>query len=424
MRVMKDSGIEWIRQIPNKWTLKRIKFLADSSTTDSFTDGDWIEAPFIEQDGIRYLTTGNIGDGEFKRQGDGYISEETFNLLKCKFVYPGDLIISRLNQPFGRSCILPDDEDRYIVAVDNVILRTKENKQFICYITQCEGFHQVVGEDSRGTAMQRISRTNLGKIKIPIPPLPEQSRIAAFLDERCGKIDEAIARHKALIEKLDEYRKAVITKAVTKGVRGKREMKESGVDWIGQMPKEWSIIKGRYVYSVLSGFPLDSEKFSMTDGFPMIRIRDITSGVIETYYNGDFPVQYVVTKGELLIGMDGDFRVRQWDNINAVLNQRCCKITEHKYVIRRFLFYVLPLYLKRINDVIFGTTVKHLSVPDMKVAPIPIPSLEEQAEIVAYLDKKCAAINSAKDRHQQLITKLEEYKKSLIYNAVTGKIEC
>ena len=274
------------------------------------------------------------------------------------------------------------------------------------------------------TALPSMKQSDYENMYIPLPSPDEQSRIVAFLDDCCAKIDEAIARHQALIEKLDEYRKSVISKAVTKGVRGEREMKESGVDWIGMIPSDWNIIKGRYIYEVLSGYPLDSEKFSMTEGYPMIRIRDITSGEIETYYDGDFPSQYIVTKGELLIGMDGDFRVRQWDNIDAVLNQRCCKITERKYAIRRYLFYVLPLYLKRINDVIFGTTVKHLSVPDLKSAELPVPSPTEQKEIVEYLDSKCAAIDSAKERHTQLIAKLEEYKKSLIYNAVTGKIEC
>lgn len=213
-REMKESGIEWIGYYPEVWTSVRIKYLADK-LPNSFVDGDWIESPYITDSGIRYLTTGNIGDGYFKRQGDGYITIETFIDLSCKYVYPGDLIISRLNAPFGRSCILPSDEDKYIIAVDNVILRTQHNKKYICYVTQCMGYQQVVEEFSRGTAMQRISRTNLGNISIPIPPISEQNEIVSFLDKRCAEIDAAKEKNENMVKKLEEYKKSLIYHAVT-----------------------------------------------------------------------------------------------------------------------------------------------------------------------------------------------------------------
>ena len=139
MPEMKDSSIFWIGKIPKTWKVDRIKYLPNKEL-NSFIDGDWIDSPYITETGIRYLTTGNIGDGYFKRQGNGYISEETFKLLGCTFAYPGDLVFSRLNAPFGRSCILPNDEDRYVLAVDNVILRTNDSKQYLCYVSQCMGF--------------------------------------------------------------------------------------------------------------------------------------------------------------------------------------------------------------------------------------------------------------------------------------------
>ena len=132
---MKDSGIKWIGEIPKDWTCKKIKYLANTKQSNSFVDGDWIEAPFVKDNGIRYITTGNIGDGVFKRQGDGYVTEEDFKMLKCKYAYSGDLIFSRLNEEYGRSCILPNDYPKYVIAVDNVILRTEHDKRFICYCT-------------------------------------------------------------------------------------------------------------------------------------------------------------------------------------------------------------------------------------------------------------------------------------------------
>lgn len=217
---MKDSGIEWIGKIPEGWTVVRIKNLPDYSCPNAFIDGDWIEGTDISDEGIRYITTGNIGDGIFKRQGDGYISDETFQRLNCKYAYPGDIVFSRLNAPYGRSCILPNDEDKYVVAVDIVILRTSYNKKYICYYTQCQHYQHDVEDFSRGTAMKRISRNNLGLVKILLPPLEEQHQIADYLDKKCVEIDDLIKLKEQKIEKLKEYKKSLIYEYVT----GKKEV--------------------------------------------------------------------------------------------------------------------------------------------------------------------------------------------------------
>ena len=134
---MKESNIPWVGNIPYAWHTKKIKYLADSTQENSFMDGDWIESPYITDVGIRYYTTGNIGDGVFKEQGNGYISQDTFEKLNCKYAYPDDFVIARLNTPFGRACILPNESDKYVLAVDIVNLRTKENKKYLNYLLQC-----------------------------------------------------------------------------------------------------------------------------------------------------------------------------------------------------------------------------------------------------------------------------------------------
>ena len=217
---MRDSGIEWIGKIPESWNVSKIKMLADFNQENSFMDGDWIESPYIEDEGIRYITTGNIGDGMFKRQGNGFISNATFEKLQCKYAYPGDLIFSRLNEEYGRSCILPDDYEKYVIAVDNVILRTKEEKRYICYATQCTNYHTAVFFLARGTAMKRISRTNLGNVSVPLPTIQEQKQIADYLDKKCADINGLISIKQQKIEELKEYKKSLIYEYVT----GKKEV--------------------------------------------------------------------------------------------------------------------------------------------------------------------------------------------------------
>lgn len=211
---MKDSGIEWIGQIPRGWDVIRIKHLRNGDD-NSFEDGDWIEAPYISDAGIRYLTTGNIGDGTYKEQGNGFVTQETFNALKCKYAYPGDLVFSRLNAPYGRTCILPNFYPEYVLAVDNVILRTDHCKEFLCYLTQCTGYQRMVEEKTNGTTMKRISRTNLGDIALPIPTLAEQKAISKYLKTECAATDAVIFTNEVTIQKLKEYRQSVIYEAVT-----------------------------------------------------------------------------------------------------------------------------------------------------------------------------------------------------------------
>ena len=219
MRQMKDSGIEWIGKIPETWEVKRLKNLCTSNES-MIADGDWIESPDISDEGIRYYTTGNIGDGVFKNQGNGFISESTFNKLNCTAVYPGDLVFSRLNNPIGRACIIPNNYPICIVAVDNVIVRpdSKYDKRFLVYISMCPGYQETNMLIARGTTMQRMSRSQLQNVDMPIPPLADQQRIADYLDENCGEIDSLIGLQEQMIEKLKAYKQSVITEAVTKGL--------------------------------------------------------------------------------------------------------------------------------------------------------------------------------------------------------------
>lgn len=218
---MKDSGVEWIGEIPRAWSAKRIKTLALSSRS-LFIDGDWINSPDISEAGIRYFTTGNIGQGYFKEQGNGYITTETFNRLNCTMVHAGDLIISRLNEPIGRACIIPEHYKDCIVAVDNVILRPDDgyNKKYLMYCMSSDRYAEYTALLARGTTMHRISRTQLGNIFLPIPPSSEQAFIVSYLDEKCAAIDSVIAEKEALISDLETYKRSLIFEVVT----GKRRV--------------------------------------------------------------------------------------------------------------------------------------------------------------------------------------------------------
>lgn len=201
-----------------------------------------------------------------------------------------------------------------------------------------------------------------------------------------------------------------------------RKMKDSGVPWIGEIPEGWEVLRYKYACRILNGFPFKSELFG-SEGVPIIRIRDITSGTIETYYSGDYDRTYIVTRGDILIGMDGDFNIRIWDNEDAILNQRCCTIIEKNTFRRKYLYYCLPFNLEIINALAYSTTVKHLSNGDIENSFLPSITPTAQHRIADHLDTQCARIDATIANIRSLIAKLKEYRQSVITEAVTKGLD-
>lgn len=197
------------------------------------------------------------------------------------------------------------------------------------------------------------------------------------------------------------------------------EMKDSGVEWIGKMPIGWKIVPAKFFMKVQAGYPFDSERFDNSQGIPLIRIRDITSGHTETFYNGDYPEEYVVHNNDLLVGMDGDFNVRWWQGGEAVLNQRCCRILARNGLLLRYFYFLLPFYLKQVNELAYSTTVKHLANGDIGNADICLPPEDEQTAIAAYLDEKCATIDAIIAEAKASIEEYKSWKASVIFETVT-----
>ena len=227
---MKDSGIPWLGKVPMHWAIRSIKSLARQDRS-IFIDGDWIESRNLSDDGIRYVTTGNVGVGHYKEQGSGFISNTTFADLGCTEVIAGDILISRLNLPIGRACVLPDLGMRVVTSVDNVIFRTDDDvdRYYLVYRFSAPDYLHETANLASGATMQRISRTELGAIRIALPPKEEQRSIANHLAQEINVIDTLTAEAERSVVLLRERRNALITAAVTGqiDVRGAAESVES-----------------------------------------------------------------------------------------------------------------------------------------------------------------------------------------------------
>ena len=442
MRKMKDSGIEWIGKIPNDWKTLKVKYLA-TEPDSLFTDGDWINSDIITEEGVRYLTSGNVGEGYFKKQGDGYISQETFDQLHCLKALPNDLMICRLNLPIGRSCIIPNDEPFYVVAVDNVILRPNHDidKKFIMYCMNTPGYAAEAEMAAGGTTMKRISRTDLGNLVVPIPSLEEQKAIADYLDGKCADIDQIRADIEKQIDILNDYKKSVITEAVTKGLNPKAKLKDSGIEWIGKIPEGWMIkrlgtLASSKPYSMVDGpFGSDMKNEEYVDeGIPIIQLTNI-----KPYYHNIETLKFITEeKHKQLIrhtAEAGDIAIAK-----MMPAGRACILSNkyHKYVVaadairfkvnesndNRFILYGLNTYCMTECEIVSkGSTRIRISLEIARKLNLAVPPLSEQKAIADYLDEKCSEIDATiADKQKQLET-LDEYKKSLIFEYVTGKKE-
>jgi len=407
---MKDSGIEWIGMIPEEWDITRVKYLAQD--TDSvFIDGDWIESDIIVEAGVRYLTTGNVGAGYFKEQGSGYITEETFKKLNCLKVLPGDLMISRLNEPIGRACIVPDTEEKYVVAVDNVILRPDKNynKKYIMYCMNTDGYANAGKEAARGATMQRVSRTLLGGFYVPVASEAEQQLIADFLDDKVSKIDDILSDLRKQVNILEKYKQSVITEAVTKGLNPNVKMKDSGIDWVGEIPEEWEVTKIKYLLNSLnSGTPVIDE--NLNDDKPFL----VYGGGKPLGECSKYNIEDTIVIGRVGANCGCVTRIynRAWATDNALIVDTTQNID--------YIFYILnALHLNDLN-----TSTAQPLITSSKVMNVKIPftfDITEQQQIADYLDDKCAQIDELIADKEAQIEKMEKYKKSMIYEYVTGK---
>ena len=445
-REMVNSGIPWIGKIPKGWKVSRLKNLATDKDS-LIIDGDWIESNVIEASGIRYLTTGNVGDGVFKEQGQGYISQETFNTLNCTMVYAGDLVFSRLNYPMGRSCIIPETYERCVVAVDNVIFRPNKDvsRRYLMYVSMCTGFQNENALIARGATMQRMSRSQLVRVFVPIPDMNVQQRIASFLDRKCAEIDEMIALQEKIVEELKAYKQSVITEAVTKGLNPDVPMKDSGIEWIGKIPEQWRVCRVKDVLELgkdgIKIGPFGSSLTNKVNGDGECKIygqwnivnKDFTAGKnfvsAETYRELD---AYKIVAGDILVSMMGTIgkcAIIPNGLQDGIMDSHVIKIRINKSIINPEYFELM--YDKDNSTFIFeqlsrmkkGSIMDGLNSSIVKRLYLLLPPIDEQQEIVSYLLQKRSEIESLISIKQRKIDDLKEYKKSIIYEYVTGKKE-
>jgi type I restriction enzyme S subunit len=201
------------------------------------------------------------------------------------------------------------------------------------------------------------------------------------------------------------------------------EYKDSGIEWLGDVPSHWGVLRVKELATLINGYPFDSKKFSHEYGVPLVRIRDISKIDTAVYFNGDVPDEALIENGDVLIGMDGDFNVAEWKGVSAALNQRVACIRSDNKVLQKYLFYSLPFNMKILNDVTYFTTVKHLSSIDILRTRLAIPKNDELEKIVQFLNIETYHIDILMSEKENYIKLLQEKRQALISHVVTKGLD-
>jgi type I restriction enzyme S subunit len=442
----KGSGIDYLKTTPKNWTKMKIKYIAKNNL-ESFIDGDWIESPYIQDEGIRLIQTGNIGNGRYIEKGDRYISEETFIKLGCTEIFSNDILICRLAEPVGRACLAPQLNNRMITSVDVCRLIPKDNyiKKFIIYYMQMYKYLDYIESLARGSTRQRISRSQLGEVYITIPSKKEQQKIASFLDQKTAEIDEIINKKETLIDHLKKYKKSVITEAVTKGKLGDKyinedgelvdeiDMKDSGVDWIGEIPEYWEVSKIKYICKKIK-----------TGSTPSTSKEKYFEGNINWITPGDFKNNFIIKNSErklskiaikegeapyfknitLIIGIGATTGKVSHVYMNTSFNQQVTGLITNKRLLIQYYFSLsLSNFKETLRNIALYTTLPIINNETLSNFIIPYPNKKIQIKITNFINQKFSEINNLIQKTKESIEKYKEYKKSLIFEAVTGKID-
>lgn len=419
-REMKDSGVEWIGEIPEDWETHKIKF--------GFTEVNYKNTDGLIKNALKFRYGNIVCKENFDADTEEYVAD---TILNYNVVKPGDIMINGLNLNFDfvsiRSAIVEN-----IGVITSAYLALRPNEQIILpyyanYLFRsydvCKAFHNM------GIGMRKTLAFKEFKNQPCIFPSPtEQQQIVHFLDRKCTAIDTAIEKTKESIEKLEEYKKAVITKAVTKGIDPNAKMKDSGVEWIGEIPEDWNIGRVKFLLDERNERSIygKEEPLSMSQKIGIIPTKQMNQvpHMAASFVNAKicYPNDLVFNKLKAHLGV---FSVSEY---HGVVSPDYAVYFENKYSHAKYLEYLFKTpqcineFKKRITGV--GQGLSRLYTSELYDVIVPTPTKEEQIRIANEIRNKCEAINNLIKKKQTAINKLEEYKKSLIYYAVTGKIDC
>lgn len=440
-RKMRDSGIPWIGEVPEGWKVVPLKYLlsneANSLKVGPF--GSQLSGSDFTDDGYWVYNQRSVLDKNFD-SNDTFISESKFNSMNSFKVEENDILITTRGT-IGKICRIPQNYHKGIIHPCIIKFRINESLLMYSLLEKIFNESDLVKKqfeiNSNATAIDVIYGSTLRNILIPVPPVQIQHSIADFLDSKCSEIDALIENLRARMESVKEYKKAVITEAVTKGLDKDAKMKDSGVEWIGEVPEGWKICKVKQISNkITDGAHISPDT---TNGeFKFLSVTNMNDTGALDFVNclkiNSVQYAYLVKTGcqpkkdDVLISKDGTI------GKTTVVSDNNFVVASSLVIIRPNQLKIRPKYLKyclmsnivqeQLLSVLAGSALKRVSIEkNANLKFVYTYDMTTQQQIIDYLDSKCSEIDTLLQNYEDQIATLEEYKKSLIYEYVTGKKE-
>jgi type I restriction enzyme S subunit len=425
--------------MPTHWLEKRLGYLAKEESA-AFVDGPFgsdLKSNDYKQSGIPLIQLNNIRDSKHLMQNMKFVTEEKKQQLIRHLAIPGDVVIAKMADPVARSAIVSNKYPEYVIVADCVKLTPNlglVDLSYLVWAINCD-FVRINAElVSTGTTRVRVNLGELKKLKIPYPPLDEQRFIANFLDHETAKIDTLIDKQQQLITLLKEKRQAVISHAVTKGLNPEAPMRDSGVEWLGEVPEHWIVRRLKHISPKVGvGLVINPSTYTKDEG-----VYFIFGGDVKEY-------RFDLTKTRRITPQDSDnllpSRLNHRDlvsvrvgypGITAVVTEEleganCASVI----VIRRgkynsdWLCAAMNVWVGRqqVDLVSYGAAQKQFNVADAIEFIFPVPPKDEQDKIAIYIEESLYKFNTLTEKAELQINLLKERRTALISAAVTGKID-
>lgn len=414
-RQMKSSGVEWIGDIPEKWNAKKFKYIFSIIGGNGFPEnlqgnckGDY---PFFKCSDIN-------GTEREVLLAKNFVNRNIVDKYKFNIIPSDSILMAKIGEALKKNhrkinkkpCIVDNN-------MQALVFKSYECLMYYHYLST---ILDMMWFDNGGT-IPSVNNVKLKNFLLPNPPLSEQKAIADYLDAKCAKIDAFIAKQKTVIEKLKEYKQSVITEAVTKGLNPAVPMKTSGVEWIGEIPEKWQILRlkntvehiNEKTESVAQNY-ICLENIESWTGHYINQSSGIPEGVSNIFRKND--ILFSKLRPYLAKCLMADF--------SGICSSELLVLRNFKGY-SRFLFHLLLShgFINIVDSSTYGSKMPRANYSFIGNVEIPYPPLSEQKAIADYLDAKCAKIDAFIAKKQTVIEKMTEYKKSLIYECVTGKRE-
>ncbi|EFU2084207.1 restriction endonuclease subunit S [Campylobacter jejuni] len=420
MKNFKESGIEWLGEIPEHWEVVKINKIVTFVNGYAFENFDF--NPIFEIPVIR------IGDMQKEKiLYDNCLKTKEKEKLKQFLISNNDILIALSGATTGKIAFCDTDNKAYI---NQRVAIVRSKLKLVKYYFLTRGFSLLIELACNGSAQPNISTKEIGEFKIPLPPLKEQEQIANFLDEKCKKIANFIEKKEKLITLLKEQKQALINETITKGLDKNINFKDSGIEWLGEIPQHWRIVKLKYV--AFTVYTPDDIIENPDEGYPVLRANNIQNGKID-YQDLIYIKSKQIGKKQIISSGDLLMCVR---NGSENLLGKTAKIQDGYFSFGAFtaiiksqfndyFYWIFQTNMLRKSIASFSASngIGQISQDDIKNFIISFPPLKEQEQIAQFLDSEISKIDKIIEKTKKQIKLIKEYKTTLINQAVCGRID-